>query len=101
MIKLNDTEIILKAFDERKTTELCQIKGSKCENRRKDGKCLALLNNGKRCTGLIGIVIDNVAGTIKDTWTNAEIPLEVWQMLACQKEARPMKELRNKSRKDK
>jgi hypothetical protein len=98
---MNDTEIILKAFDERKTTELCQVKGSKCVNMTKDGKCLALLNSGHRCTGLIGIVIDNVAGTIKDTWTKAEIPLEVWQMLACEKEQRPMKELANKPRKKK
>lgn len=95
---MNDAEIILKAYDERKTTELCQVKGSKCELKQKDGKCKPLLTNGTRCTGLIGIVVDMIAGTIKDTWTNAEIPLETWQMVRLQKEEKPMKELLNRRR---
>jgi hypothetical protein len=95
---LNGTEIINKALKERQPTNLCQVKGSICELKRKDGKCKALLVNGKRCTGLIGIVIDNVAGTIKDTWTQAEIPLELWEMMQVQKEERPMKELKERAR---
>lgn len=90
---MKDIEIIVKAFEERQTTDICQVKGTKCPLKQKDGKCKALLTNGKRCTGLIGIVINSVDGTLKDSWTNAEIPLETWQLIAMTKESHPIKEL--------
>jgi hypothetical protein len=88
---------VVSQFPDRKPNGYCQCT-TKCVSKAKDGKCKPFFLNGVKCTGLIGILVDNEKGIFHDAITNLEYPYDTQTMLKVKDNVKPMKELRKRTR---